>query len=302
MKKVNYHESVLTHEILETLAHLKAQAQKRVIDATLGTGGHTEALIKEGYEVLGIDMDPTMISLSKERLSLACPAPEGNFGRYILSHGNFKDLDEISEKANFTPVNAVLFDLGVSNLHLKDEDRGFSFSNPEADLDMRIDPSMQGLTAKDLINVLREDQLRFLFDRVLDPRDAKILAQEIVLARNVKRFEKVGDFLSVCEAIKSKKGLNAATLPLLALRIAVNSELENLKEALPKALSILSPGGKILVITFHSGEEKVVVSYMRNMERLKVARFEERAVKASIEELEANVKARSAKLFVLTKK
>ena len=303
MKKVNYHESVLTHEVIDVLAHLKTQAQeKKVIDATLGTGGHTEALVKEGYFVLGIDLDPRMIEISRERLSLACPAPEQELGRYILTHGNFKNIDEIAQKNNINQIDAVLMDLGVSNLHLKDEERGFSFGNPEAQLDMRIDPSIQGLTAKDLLNVLREDQLRFLFERVLDPKDAKKIAQEIVMFRNGNKFQTMSDFLEVCESIKTKKGLNPATLPLLALRIAVNSELENLKEALPKAFSMLVSGGKMLVITFHSGEEKVVVGYMRNMERLKVARFEEKAVKAGVEELERNIKARSAKLFVLTKK
>ncbi len=279
MKNEEYHEPVMVSEVL---AHLNKK--KSVIDATLGTGGHTLKLLEAGVKVLGIEADPEILGIAKRRLAdFACP----------LIHGNFKDIDRIAKETGFNKVDGILFDLGVSNLQLTDESRGFSFSNPGAQLDMRIDKKSQEVTGAILLNVLRKDQLENMFSKVLDFGSSRWLAKRVLEKREIEPIKTVGNFLEISGGLRGKARLNPATLPFLALRIAVNSELENLKEALPKAYGLLDVGGKLLVITFHSGEEEVVKGFSKDFAG---------PIKPTLEEVNNNPKARSAELFVLTKK
>ena len=279
MKDGNYHEPVMVEEVL---AHLNKA--KSVIDATLGTGGHSLKLLESGVKILGIEFDPEILEIGKERLSnLNC----------IMVHGNFKDIDKIAYENGFNKVDGILFDLGVSNLQLMNESRGFSFSNPNAIFDMRIDKENQEVTGAILLNVLRKDQLEKLFSKVLDLSSARWLTKRVLEKRETKPIGTVGDFLDICEGLRGKARLNPATLPMLAVRIAVNSELENLKEVLPKAYDLLEIGGKLLVISFHSGEEEIVKSFSKEFLG---------PIKPTMEEINRNPKARSAELFVLTKK
>lgn len=274
-----YHEPVMASEVL---AHLNKK--KSVIDATLGTGGHSLKLLEAGVKVLGIEADPEILEIAKSRLvKFACP----------LVHGNFKDIDKVAYENGFNKVDGVLFDLGVSNLQLMDESRGFSFSNPSALLDVRIDKNSQEVTGAILLNVLRKDQLENMFSKVLDESSARWLTKRVLGKREIEPIKTVGDFLEICEGLRGKARLNQATLPMLAVRIAVNSELENLKEALPKAYDLLEDGGKLLIITFHSGEEEVVKSFSKDFVG---------PIKPTMKEIEKNPRARSAELFVLTKK
>ena len=283
MKDGNYHEQVMT---VEVLAHLNKK--KSAIDATLGTGGHSLKLLEAGVKVLGIESDPEILEIAESRLE-----KEIETGRAILVHGNFKDIDRIAKENGFNKIDGILFDLGVSNLQLMDEARGFSFSNPGAQLDMRIDKDFQGITGANLLNVLRKDQLENMFSKVMDKGSSRWLAKRVLGKREMEPIKTVGDFLEVCEGLRGKARLNQATLPFLALRIAVNSELENLKEALPKAFDLLGVGGKLLVITFHSKEEEVVKSFSKNFVG---------PIKPTMDEIEKNPRARSAELFVLIKK
>lgn len=274
-----YHEPVMVSEVL---AHLNKK--KSVIDATLGTGGHSLKLLEAGVKVLGIESDPEILEIAKERLvKFNCQ----------LIHGNFKDIDRIAKENGFNKVDGVLFDLGVSNLQLTNRERGFSFSDPNALLDMRIDKDSQGITGAILLNALRKDQLEVMFSKVLDLGSSRWLAKKVLEKREMEPFKTVGDFLEICEGLRGKARLNPATLPFLALRIAVNSELENLKEALPKAYDLLEVGGKLLIITFHSGEKEVVKSFSKDFSG---------PIKPTMKEIEKNPRARSAELFVLTKK
>ena len=279
MKDGRYHEPVMVHEVL---AHLNKA--KSVIDATLGTGGHSLKLLEAHVRILGIESDPEILEVAKERLDkFNC----------LLVHGNFKDIDRIARENGFNKVDGILFDLGVSNLQLMDEERGFSFTNPSALLDMRIDKNSQGITGAILLNVLRKDQLEDMFSRVMDLSSSRWLAKRVLEKREIGQIKKVGDLLDICEGLRGKARLNPATLPFLALRIAVNSELENLKEALSKAYCLLKIGGKLLIIIFHSGEEEVVKSFSREFLG---------PIKPTMEEVNNNPKSRSAELFVLTKK
>jgi 16S rRNA (cytosine1402-N4)-methyltransferase len=289
MNEDKFHKSVLVREIIEAL-NLKKGA--KVIDATLGTGGHTSEMVKEGYRVLGIDLDPLMLKLTEERHLKNC----------ILVEGNFKDIDKIALEYGFGKVAAVLFDLGVSNLHLKSIERGFSFSNPEAFLDMRLNKEDQGVSGADLLNVLRKDQLEELFSRILDYRNTKEITKRVMEFRESGKITTVGDFLEICKAIRGKNGLSQATLPFLALRIAVNSELENLKEALPKAFALLEKKGRLLVITFHSGEERILLDFIEEVEKANLGKnLTEQPIRPNAEELNENPRSRSAKLRILEK-
>lgn len=278
MKK--YHESVLVREIIDSL-HIETGSQ--VIDATLGTGGHSEEILSLGASVLGIEMDPKMKEIADNRL-------EGKNIKTVL--GNFTNIDKIASENGFTEVDAILFDLGVSNLHLKEDTRGFSFSNPKQILDMRLNPLTQSVKAVDLLNILGKKQLMTLFEKVMKPRDARNMALGVFNNRPIKT---VSDLEAIVKqenlSFKSKK-INLMTLPLLALRIAVNSELENLEEVLPKAIKILKKNGKLLVITFHSEEEKIVERVLKGNFEIKLP---------TREEIEVNNRSRSAKLYVYEK-
>jgi 16S rRNA (cytosine1402-N4)-methyltransferase len=279
-----YHESVMTGEILENLHINKAC---KYIDATLGTGGHTIAIAKEGGSVLGIETDPAMLKIAGERIK------EAKLENCRPVNGNFTDIDKIAKENGFTDVTGIVFDLGVSNIHLKDESRGFSFGNPEAELDMRLNRESQGVSAADLLNLLRRDQLVELFSVTLEPGAARWLSSRVLTFREKQKFEKVGDMLEVCKGLNTgKKSLNEATLPFLALRIAVNNELDNLKIALPKAYDLLEKGGRLIVITFHSREDEIVKEFFGKKGKY---------ISPKTDEIDRNQRSRSAKMRILEK-
>jgi 16S rRNA (cytosine1402-N4)-methyltransferase len=291
--KNNYHESVLVKETVEALHIEKA---RKYIDATVGNGGHSLEILKEGGKVLGIDLDPKMIEITRIRLGKKWKSD------LKLVNGNFSQIDKIAKDNGWIPVSGILFDLGVTNIHLTDMERGFSFENPEAALDMRIDPETQGVKASDLLNVLREDQLRSLFEVTLDPGAAKWITGRVIHSRAAKPISTVGDMLEITEGLKTGRfGLNEATLPFLALRIAVNSELSNLEETLPKALNILEKGGRLVVISFHSREDVIVKNFFKEKKQEGNEIITFKPVLAGEEEININRKARSAKMRVLKK-
>jgi 16S rRNA (cytosine1402-N4)-methyltransferase len=283
------HEPVLVRQVLERLHIDKGD---RIIDATVGTGGHAMVIAAAGARVLGIDADKEMLAVAAKRLPRSC----------TLVHGNFRNIDEIAVKAGWNAADGIVFDLGVSNPQLTSAARGFSYTHPEASLDMRVDPIQQGLTGADLLNALREDQLVVLFEKVLDWSAARKIAKEVVRFRTAGKIKTVGDFLEICRFLRGKPGLPPATRPFLALRMAVNGELENLEEALPKALGLLGKGGRLAVITFHSGEERRVVTFFRQVQRERAGRMITKAPLTPTEaEIASNARARSAKLFILEK-
>lgn len=284
--KNKFHQSVMVNEVvlhLNISAHSKTRLQAgRFIDATVGTGGHSQAIIDSGGEVLGLEVDPKMLRIAKKRLPKAS-----------LVLANFVNIDRIAKIKGFVPVDGILFDLGVSNIHLKDDDRGFSFSKKDQLLDMRLNPKVQKVKASDLLNILDSTQLTKLFSEVMKYPDAKKLAKRVVEVRPILT---VGELKKLCYGVGKKKGLDSATLPLLALRIATNSELENLEEVLPKAYELLKPGGKLLVITFHSAEVEIVKKFNKSASR------QSKLELPSKDEVSTNPRARSAKLWIIQKK
>lgn len=290
--KNDYHETVMAAEAIDGL-HIDKGL--KYIDATLGNGGHALEILARGGRVLGIDIDPAMIAISKSRIG---ENPDAK-----LIRGNFTEIDKIAEENGWSDPDGILFDLGVSNIHLKDLARGFSFENTEALLDMRLDPESQGVRAADLLNVLREDQLRELFEATLEPGAAKWITGRVIHSREIHPIATVGDMLEICKGLRTgKTGLNEATLPFLALRIAVNSELDNLKSAMPKALEILGSGGRLVVISFHSKEDEIVKNFFKEKSQTagaKIITF--KPLRAGESEIGKNRRARSAKMRILEK-
>ena len=310
-RKEAIHKPVLIQEVvkalnLEKFALLKRQA--RIIDATVGTGGHTKKIIEYQAFVLGIDADKNILENAREILSKACSAmnqtvrgsaPKRDFRDcFVLAQGNFKDIDKIAKEFRFRSVDGILFDLGISTLHLKSYKRGFSFENSSVKLDMRLDQDTQSVKASDLLNALDKKQLSRLFEEIMGEVASRRLAGSIYTKRKTKPFKTVSDLLAVVNSVKARKKLHPATLAFLALRIATNSELVNLKVALPKALLLLKTGGRLAIISFHSGEDRIVKNFYQESGHKIINK---KPVTPSTAEISENPNARSAKLRVLEK-
>ncbi len=302
MKKPKYHKSVLTKEVVAAL-HINNQA--KYIDATLGTGGHSQEIIKYGGLVLGIEADKDTLKIAKRRLDKACSAAKHKVQNscFKLAHANFKDIGHIAKTNGYEKVNGILFDLGVNLQQLTSDKRGFSFSNPKALLDMRIDPQGQKVTAADLLNGLRQDQLDEMFRVVLDYKEAINLTKRVVETRKTSPFRTVGDLLKVVERSNNKQsGLHPATKAFLALRVAVNSELENIKEAIPAAFTLLASKGRLVVISFHSGEDKIIKECFKDFQKKGLVEIEtKKPIIPTKQEIKVNPSARSAKMRILNK-
>ena len=306
--KTGMHHPVLSREVIkylniDSIAHLKKEG--RIIDATIGFGGHSKEFIKRGLRVLGIDEDEVALRYAKKELEKACPVGyRAVSGYFILVQSNFRNIDRIALENSFTEVDAILFDLGISNPQITSNELGISFSNENAPLDMRINQKAQSVKACDLLNLLNEHQLIELFETTLSYLNARQLAKRVVQRRAKKEFVLVGDLLRVIDELSfRKKKVNKATLPFLALRMAVNSELENLAEAMPKAFNLLVGGGRLAIISFHSGEDRIVKNYFTKLEIANTAKvITKKPIIPDIVEKNINPRSRSSKLRVIEKK
>jgi 16S rRNA (cytosine1402-N4)-methyltransferase len=304
-----HHKPVLLKEVLEFLQVKKGE---RYVDATLGEGGHAEAVLKTGGIVLGIDQDPEAVTRAKKRLQFACPTPKKAFRGspsappWKVVQGNFANLEKIAKKHCFEDIAGVLFDLGMASFQLAEARRGFSFQL-DGPLDMRMDPRL-GVTAADLVNSLSEGELDELFKKMADEHLARPIAHVLVRARRLKPITRTKQLADLVVEVYSKRkklgriptcrqARHPATRVFQALRIVVNSELENLKKALPAAENILKPGGRLVVIAFHSGEDRIVKNFFKDQAekgRLKV--LTKKPVRPSLTEVKANPLSRSARL------
>lgn len=292
MSKNREHIPVLLKEVV---GEFKPKPGKKFIDATLGFGGHSLKLLKNGAEVLGIEWDPKVIKRVKKRLSSYCPDAS-----YQVVEGNFSNLAEIAQQNNFYPVDGVLFDLGISRWHYKKAERGFSFEDES--LDMRINPET-GQTAEEIINNYSFNQLNELFTKLVQEKLAEPIAKAVVRARRVKPIKSGKKLANLIEEVyqnnKEKTDYHPATKVFLALRIKVNQELKNLQKGLKQSLDILKPKGKVLVITFHSGEDRLVKLFGR--QKKEQGKIKTKLIFPTELEIRENPLARSAKLRVLEK-
>ncbi len=280
------HTPVLLEEVL---AWLDPRPGGLYVDATVGTGGHAEAILERilpGGRLLGLDRDPEAIAVAQRRLS--------RFGEAVtLVQANFQDLRAVLQRFGIERVQGVLMDLGVSSLQLMRPHRGFSFSLP-GPLDMRMDPSAP-VRAADLVNRLPERELAALLRRYGEEPFAARIAREIVRRRPLHTTQELRD--AVLHAVPRKawpRRVVVATRTFQALRIAVNEELEALERALPQVGEILAPGGRLVVISFHSLEDRIVKHFLRRADLLRV--LTPKPVRPSPEEVRRNPRARSARL------
>jgi 16S rRNA (cytosine1402-N4)-methyltransferase len=252
-----------------------------VVDMTVGAGGHAAALLRAGVErLIGIDRDPEALAIAGERL-----AAYG--GRVSLVQGRFSEVDE---DAVGEPAGGVLFDLGVSSMQLDSPERGFSYRS-EAPLDMRMGPD--GPTAADLVNTLPEKELADIIFRFGEERRSRQIASALVRRRPVRTTSDLA--ATVVSAVGRRPGgPHPARRTFQALRIAVNRELEELAAVLPLAAGLLGPGGRVVVIAYHSLEDGIVKRALRQDERLEV--LTKKPVRPSPGEIGANPRARAAKL------
>lgn len=320
--------------LLDTvLDALQPAPGKLYIDGTVGGGGHAAALlqrIQPGGHVIGIDADPAALSAALARFTTSLPAhlsppPES----YTLLHGFFDEMDTLAAECGVGQVDGVLLDLGVSSHQLDTPERGFSFS-AVGPLDMRLDPT-QGETAADLLARLDERDLADLIYHYGEERQSRRIARAIVEQRRQRPLATTGDLATLVVAcIEGRRGtqgkqqrtmtpaattpgrhrgrIHPATRTFQALRIAVNRELERLHAALPQAVGLLRPGGRLAVISFHSLEDRIVKQFFRDESGYGSSEAPPRPVRLRIvtkkpvapgeEETRANPRSRSAKLRV----
>jgi 16S rRNA (cytosine1402-N4)-methyltransferase len=292
----NYHTPVLLKEAID---FLDVQRDEKYIDATIGGGGHTEEILKRGGLVLGIDADQDAIDYVGKRF--------GSNGNLTLVQSNFKGLEKVALSKNFNKVAGILFDLGVSSHQIDTPGRGFSFLK-NGPLDMRMDKNSP-VTAEALINLLGKGELYELFHRLGQERRARPISNSIIRARRIKAIKTTEDLVEIIAqnyGIKGKitdfrKNLISQKV-FQALRIAVNEELENLKQALPQSLNLLKENGRLAVISFHSLEDGIVKDYFKNFEKERMGKIiTKKPVKASFQETENNPKAKGASLRVFEK-
>jgi 16S rRNA (cytosine1402-N4)-methyltransferase len=247
-----YHAPVLAAEVIELL-----RDAERVLDCTLGGGGHSEALLVAGVaSVVGVDRDPEALASASRRLHEFAAA-----GRFSAVESNYATLNELPSLDGMT-FDGILLDLGISSHQVDEFERGFTF-RPGARLDMRM--SSIGATAADLLNDEDEEILESVFKRFGDEPRARGLAREIVRRRETIPFTTSDELVGAIRAVLgSKSGAGDFARLFQAVRIAVNDELPGLTRSLPELRDRLTPGGRLVVITYHSGEDRIVKNFFRD--------------------------------------
>ena len=294
----------------ETLEYLDPQPGGIYVDGTLGGAGHSFEVAKRispGGTLVGIDQDENALEAAKERLK--------EFGSsVIVVHDNFRNIKSIISKIGFSEVDGILLDIGVSSHQLDEEERGFSYMN-DGPLDMRMDRTKK-YTAESIVNDVSEQELARIIKEYGEEKWAVRIAKFIVEERKKQRIDSTLKLVEVIKraipAAARREGGHPAKRTFQALRIAVNDELEVLKQALFDGVEVLKPEGRIVVITFHSLEDRIVKTVFNNMEKpcvcppqipicvcgkkpiLKI--LTRKPVTANEEELQQNSRAKSAKL------
>ncbi len=298
-----YHKSVLLEEVTHCL---EPQEGKLYLDGTLGGGGHAEQLLRAGAKVIGLDQDPAALSFARARLG----EYEENFGAI---QGNFRSFGEILDTIGIRGLDGILLDLGVSSRQLENPERGFAFGS-DGPLDMRMNPEAD-ITAEDIVNSQDEEELARIFYQYGEEKASRRIAKAIVEAREKETICTTGQLAGVVERVRPRKGrIHPATRVFQALRIAVNDELRSLEAALSEVPRWLRPGGRIVVISFHSLEDRIVKTFFKRCSKPYIDRPEwpeprpnpdycfklvmQKGLSPSPEEIKLNPRARSARLRV----
>lgn len=307
------HQPVLLNEVIEALS---PESGKWYLDGTLGAGGHSEAILNASApagKLIGMDLDPDAIEVAKKRLA--------KFGERVkIIQGSYALADQYiaSFPDNITGFDGILIDLGISSMQVDTAEKGFSFQK-EGPLDMRFDPN-QTTSAYDLVNFSSEEKLSHIFWEYGEERAARRIAAAICNARIKEPIEtttKLAEIIANAVHIDRKSKNNPATKSFQALRIAVNNELETIQNALPILTTLLNPGGKLAIISFHSLEDRIVKNFFRieSMDcicppeqvictcghKASLKLINRHAITAKDDEIRENPRARSAKLRVVEK-
>lgn len=290
------HEPVLLREVL---SYLNPQSNQNFVDCTFGGGGHALAIlekIKPNGKLLGIDWDSEIIADSRNN-------------NLILVNDNYKNLKKIINDTGVDKIHGILLDLGLSSDQLSAEDRGFSFKS-KGSLDLRFNPNAGGETAADVLKDYDQKQLFEIFKEYGDEPLSWQIAKKIIADRQKGHLIETADMLVQLvsqvyrQNFKTKSRRNPATKIFQALRIAVNDEFNNIRSVLPDAVDILESGGRLAVISFHSGEDRIVKHWFRQQlkkENTLIKLLTKKPIKPSEKEIEKNFRSRSAKLRVVEK-
>jgi 16S rRNA (cytosine1402-N4)-methyltransferase len=292
------HVPVLTKEVIEAL---DPKQNENFIDCTVGQGGHAKLILEKtspSGKVLGIDLDPSQIKNSRQALM-------GFAERLILVNDSYINLEKIVEENNFKDVSGILLDLGMSSWQLEGTEKGFSFQANQA-LDMRYDENRNELTAKEIVNTWSEEKIENILTEYGEEKFARKIARKIIEQRKIHKIESTFDLVEIIKEATPANYWNSkihyATRTFQALRIAVNQELENVEKILPIALSILKTGGRLVVISFHSLEDRIVKNYFKTAVTNKIIELKtKKPITAEATEIGENPRSRSAKLRVAIK-
>lgn len=278
----------------EVIRFLTSGLVEVLLDATVGAGGHARALLESTgnrSRLVGLDRDPEMLEVARERLS--------EFGdRVHLVARSFAELEAVLDEIGISEVDGALFDLGANSAHFDRPDRGFSFLSP-GPIDMRFDRG-RGETAEDLVNRCSEEELAELFKEQGEERNARRIARAIVSERPIR------DTVRLAEVVRSAVGgrgkVHPATRVFQALRIAVNREFEEIEQGIPAAVRRLKPGGRLVVISFHSGEDRLVKRLFRaESDAGRAKALVRKPLRPRSDEVRMNPRARSAMVRVCEK-
>ena len=288
------HIPVLKDEIL---GYLSPRPGDRIIDGTLDGGGHTHAFLEKvapNGMVLGIEQDARMIDALKSKIRASDDAVWKNL---VIAEGNFRNIDSIAHKNSFDIVQGILFDLGMSTWHLKESGRGFSFQKPDEPLLMNLNSS-ESESAAALLSSLPEKELEHIFREYGEERRSRLIARSIIIERKKRKILSVNDLITAIR-IRDRKALARI---FQALRIAVNDELEALREGIKNGIAILAPGGMLAIISYHSLEDRIVKqlfnTYVKTGTGVLVTK---KPITPDREEMRENPSSRSAKLRIIKK-
>ena len=248
------HTPVLLNQVIEAM---EIKKDGLYVDATLGEGGYTKAIIEKGGKVLAIDLDQQQIDLFNVQTLK-------RLNDIKLVQGNFGDIEKVKKENNFFPVDGVVFDLGLSMRQISQSGRGFSFKKLFEPLDMRMNSNNE-MTAEYLLNHLSESELFDVFAKNSEEINSQKIAREVVIRRQSRRLEKVGDLIGCIDRAIGEIDNNAYKRIFQALRIEVNDEFENLKSGLEGAMKIIKKDGKVAVVTFHSIEDRIVKNFSKRI-------------------------------------
>jgi 16S rRNA (cytosine1402-N4)-methyltransferase len=282
----------------EVLQWLRVRPDGSYLDATAGTGGHLLAIARQltTGRVVGLDRDPNALAIAGERLQEIENKELEN--KVTLVQTSFSTIDEVARDLRLPLLDGVLADLGISTLELDTPERGFSF-RWSAPLDMRMDPSSE-LTADDIVNHWGEKQLADLLFQKADETDSRRIARAIVRARPIRDTEHLATVVAGARKARGRQRLHPATKTFLALRrIAVNREEEELEQFLSRTPATLIPGGRWIILSYHSHEDRMVKRAFQRLEREGQVRILiKKIIEPTLDEIQSNPRARSAKMRV----